>query len=689
MVSSLRQRNYRLFFFGQLVSVAGTWMQTVAQSFLVLDLTHSGTQLGLTSAARFLPMFLFGPLGGVFADRMDKRRVLYLTQSLSGLLAAVFAVTVATHSIRLWIVYLLALALGFVNVFDNPARQSFISEMVSAQDLPNAVTLNSVAMNMARVFGAALGGVIAAAIGLALCFACNALSFAAVLVSLAAMRKSELFPAKRVTRQKRQVRQGLRYVRSTPELLIPLVMIAVIGTLAWEFQVTLPLMASKVFHRGAAAYGVMASVMGAGAVVGGLISAARPRPRARALCLAAVGWGIAILAAAAAPSLALELAALVFVGYGSITFNSLAKTTLQLAAKPEMRGRVMALWALAWLGSTPVGGPIVGWVGQVIGPRWALVIGGLPTLACGILALPALTRIDRRAAAQAPPRPLLAPSRPGRRAARPELAEPGRDQLGQPGRVQRRADRIRGPPEHPPVRVVADALLLDLVGRRRGERGGEDEHHLVLGPAPPAEDVLQHAEQPHVGQLLADLLTELPADGVERILPELHVPAERPLERRLRPGIDVLRHQQRPVPWPPDDRHRLDDLPLARNRCHRPVLSQPPAADGTYCFVTKTVEPERRRSRDQGCGEHEGGVTAPAVLVRDRRGGTSYRLGSHSPRPVPDWVQLDSDHRPAVPAADNRGLRAGHRDPRSPASGWRTRRARRSRSEPSAGTCCR
>jgi MFS family permease len=398
MVSSLRQRNYRLFFFGQLVSVAGTWMQSVAQSFLVLELTHSGTQLGLTSAARFLPMFLFGPLGGVFADRMDRKRVLYLTQTLSGLLAAVFAVTVATHSIQLWIVYLLALSLGFVNVFDNPARQSFISELVSPGDLPNAVTLNSVAMNMARVFGAALGGVLAAAIGLALCFTFNALSFGAVLVSLAAMRTSELFLATRVTRQKGQVRQGLRYVRSTPELLIPLVMIAVIGTLAWEFQVTLPLMASQVFHGGAASYGVMASVMGGGAVVGGLISAARARPGARALCLAAIGWGIAILAAAVAPTLALELAALVFVGYGSITFNSLAKTTLQLTARPEMRGRVMALWALAWLGSTPVGGPIVGWTGQVIGARWALVIGGVATLACGVLALPALTRIDRRPA---------------------------------------------------------------------------------------------------------------------------------------------------------------------------------------------------------------------------------------------------------------------------------------------------
>jgi MFS family permease len=393
MISSLRQRNYRLFFFGQVVSVAGTWMQAVAQSFLVLDLTHSGTQLGLTSAARFLPMLLFGPAGGLFADRMDKRRVLFVTQTLSGLLAAAFAILIATRSITLPLVYILALALGFVNVFDNPARQSFISEMVPAADLPNAVTLNSVALNIARVFGGALGGAIAAALGLALCFTCNAVSFAAVLISLAAMRKSELLPARQVSREKGQVRQGLRYVRSAPELLIPLVMIAVIGTLAWEFQVTLPLMASKVFHRGAAAYGLMASVMGVGAVLGGLISAARPRPRARALCLAAIGWGLAILAAAAAPDMPLELAALVFVGYGSITFNSLAKTTLQLAAKPTMRGRVMALWALAWLGSTPVGGPVVGWIGTEAGARWSLVAGGLATLACGLLALPALTRV--------------------------------------------------------------------------------------------------------------------------------------------------------------------------------------------------------------------------------------------------------------------------------------------------------
>ena len=398
-VSSLRHRNYRLFFFGQLVSVMGTWMQTVAQSFLVLDLTHSGTDLGLATAARFLPILLFGPAGGLFADRRDKRRILYVTQTLMGLLAGVFALLTATHVIQMWSVYVLAMSLGFVNVFDNPARQSFISEMVPRDDLPNAVTLNSVSMNLARVFGAAVGGVLVDALGIALCFALNAVSFIAVLASLAAMSSALLFPAKPVKRLPGQVRAGLRYVRDTPLLLVPLLMILVVGTMAWEFNVTLPLMASTVFGGGAGAYGIMASVMGAGAVVGGFITAARSRPRARSLCLAAIGWGIAITVAAVAPSMPTELAALVFVGYGSITFNSYAKTTLQLASEPAMRGRVMALWFLAWQGSTPIGGPLVGWIAQDAGARWSLVAGGIPTVLCGLLALPVLARIDRKAAA--------------------------------------------------------------------------------------------------------------------------------------------------------------------------------------------------------------------------------------------------------------------------------------------------
>jgi MFS family permease len=397
---SLRHRNYRLYFFGQLVSVIGTWMQTIAQSFLVLQLTHSGTELGLTTAVRFLPMLLFGPAGGLYADRHDKRRVLYVTQTLAGLLAGVFAICLATGSMHLWVIYLLAAALGFVNVFDNPARQSFISEMVPAGDLPNAVLLNSISMNMARVFGAAVGGTVAAVLGLTLCFTLNAVSYVAVVASLAMMSAVALYPARKVGKEKGQVRAGLRYVSSKPEILIPMIMIAVVGTLAWEFQVSLPLMASSVFHgwifhNSAATYGTMASVMGAGAVIGGLVSAGRVKPGPRSLCLASIGWGIAILVAALAPNMPVELAAMLFVGYGSITFNSLAKTTLQLAAKPEMRGRVMALWALAWLGSTPIGGPIIGWISEDAGARWGLVVGGVATLACGIVAFTWALRCGR------------------------------------------------------------------------------------------------------------------------------------------------------------------------------------------------------------------------------------------------------------------------------------------------------
>ncbi|MCL2394420.1 MAG: MFS transporter [Acidimicrobiaceae bacterium] len=398
VISSLTGRNYRLFFFGQLISMAGTWMQTVAQSFLVLHLTGSGTDLGLATAARFLPMFLFGPFGGVIADRLDKRRVLYVTQSLQGVLALAFALLVAAGTIEMWMVYLLAVGLGCVNVFDNPARQSFISEMVPPEQLSNAVTLNSVSMNMARVFGAAAGGILVAGLGLAMCFALNGVSFAAVLVSLLLMRADQLYPSTRAKKERGQVLAGLRYVRDTPELIVPMVMIAVIGTLAWEFQVTLPLVARDTFHRSAGTYGLMFSVMGVGSVVGGLVAASKIHPRARALGLAAIGWGVAILAAALAPDVPLELVALVFVGYGSVTFNSMAKTTLQMASVPVMRGRVMALWALAWLGSTPIGGPIVGWVGQEMGARWSLIIGGVPTVLIGLLAWPALKRIDLRAA---------------------------------------------------------------------------------------------------------------------------------------------------------------------------------------------------------------------------------------------------------------------------------------------------
>ena len=398
MFSSLASFNYRLFFWGQLVSVSGTWMQTVAQAFLVLQLTGSGTDLGLATGARFVPVFLFGPWGGLVADRLDKRRVLYATQALSGLLALALGVLVGTHAIRMWMVYVLALALGFVNVFDNPARQSLISELVPRPLLRNAVTLNSVTVNMARIFGAAIGGGIAAALGLALCFDVNAASFGAVIISLAFMSAAQMVAARREPREPGQIRAGLAYVRTEPDLLVPLLMVAVIGALAWEFPISLPLVARSVFHGGAGTYGAMTAAMGAGAVAGGLITASRKQLRRRGLSIAAIGWGIAITAAAVAPSLLAEYIILVFVGYGSISFNSLAKTALQLSATPGMRGRVMSLWGVAWLGSTPIGGPIVGWIGEEFGARWSLIIGGVPTILVGIMAYPILARVDRRRA---------------------------------------------------------------------------------------------------------------------------------------------------------------------------------------------------------------------------------------------------------------------------------------------------
>jgi MFS family permease len=405
-------RNYRAYFVGQLISVSGTWMQTVAQAFLVLHLTNSGTELGLATGARFAPMLFFGPFGGVIADRVNKRRLLYVTQILQGVLAGVLAVIVGAGVVKMWMVFILAAALGFVNVFDNPARQSFISELVPESELQNAVTLNSVTMNIARIFGPALAGLLIATTGVAWCFAANGLSFGAVVISLAVMNTKTLFTAAPTKRQPRQVREGFAYVRSTPELLVPLLMIAVVGTFAWEFQVSLPLVAKDTFHGGAGTYGLMMSIMGAGAVVGGLVTAARKVHGTRSLAIASIGWGISLGVAAIAPSLTTEFVVLLFVGYGSISFNALGKTALQLSSSPDMRGRVMALWSLAWLGSTPIGGPIVGFVGSELGARWTLVVGAVPTVLAGLLAWKTLTGIDarHRAAGLAP---LVAIDEPG------------------------------------------------------------------------------------------------------------------------------------------------------------------------------------------------------------------------------------------------------------------------------------
>jgi MFS family permease len=377
---SLAVRNYRLYFAGQVVSVSGTWMQQIAQGWLVLRLTNSGVALGTVTALQFLPVLLVGAWGGVIADRFDKRSLLFGTQSVAGVLALVLGLLTLTGEIRLWMVYVLAATLGCVTAVDNPTRQAFVREMVGPTDVPNAVSLNSVTMNASRVIGPAVAAVLIVTVGLAPCFLINAASYGAVLVGLCLMRPHELLGTGTVARAKGQLRAGLRYAWSTPELRHPLLMMVVIGTLAYEFQVTLPIMARFTFHGGAGAYGVMTSCMAAGAVVGGLAVAHRERPTSRSLMTAAVAFGLLILAVAAAPDLAAALVFLVLMGAASISFIAMANSTLQLRADPSMRGRVMALYAVAFLGSTPIGAPVVGAVAQAWGARAALALGGVATL---------------------------------------------------------------------------------------------------------------------------------------------------------------------------------------------------------------------------------------------------------------------------------------------------------------------
>ncbi|MFH1103811.1 MAG: MFS transporter [Actinomycetota bacterium] len=402
MFTSLQVPNFRLFFAGQVISLSGTWMQGVAQAWLVLDLTGSGTALGLVSSLQFLPVLLFGPMGGVLADRFDKRKVLYATQTTAATLAAILGTLVATGVIEVWMVYVLAACLGLVQVVDNPTRMTFIHEMVGAENLTNAVSLNSVLVNVARVIGPGAAGALIVTVGLAPCFFINAVSYVAVLIALFLMNPSRLFRGERVARRRGQLREGFRYVRATPEVLVPLVMMAVIGTLAYEFQVSLPLLARFTFHGDAGTFAKMSVLMGAGAIVGGLITAASKRTSATVLAWTAGLFGAIQLLTAVAPTLALTYAALVLLGATSIRVISLGNATLQLAASPAMRGRVMALWSVAFLGSTPIGGPIVGWVGEHLGPRVAIGMGGAASVACGLFAYRALARIRLRANGEEP-----------------------------------------------------------------------------------------------------------------------------------------------------------------------------------------------------------------------------------------------------------------------------------------------
>jgi MFS family permease len=390
--AALSVPNYRRYFFGQTISLTGTWMQMTAQAWLVLTLTHSSTALGVIVGLQTLPVLLLGPYGGVVADRVDKRRVMIALQSAMGLQALILGVLTMTGVVQVWEIGILAALLGFNNAFENPARQSFMLEMVGPTHLRNAVSLNSVLANTARVIGPALAGILIAAVGDGVCFLLNAASFAAVLGSLTTMDRAAINATEPTPRARGQLREGLSYVRRTPALAVPLLMMGLAGCLTYEFQVSLPVMASRGLHAGATGYGFMTAAMGIGAVLGGLLVAARGKTGLRPLVLAATGFGVAMSFATLAPGLALELVALAFVGWASISFMSMGNSTLQLGADPGMRGRVMALWFVAFQGSTPIGGPIVGWLMGVLGARAGL---GLGAVTCFVVATAGLIAMRR------------------------------------------------------------------------------------------------------------------------------------------------------------------------------------------------------------------------------------------------------------------------------------------------------
>ncbi len=408
--ASLRVPTYRLYFTGQSISLIGTWMHTTAQAWLVLELTHSATDLGLVVAIQALPVLLLASYGGVVADRVDKRKMMAVLQALMGLQALALGALVVLGRDRFWQVCVLAVVLGLNNVFENPSRQAFIREMVARDNLRNAVTLNSVMSNGARAVGPAVAGVLIATAGDGICFLLNAASFVSVVTSLLVMDKSALRPSPPEPRAKGQLREGISYAAHTTEIAVPLVMMGLIGTLAYEFTVSLPVFATRTFHGGSEAYGFMTAFMGVGAVAGGLITAARGRTGVRPVVVGAVGFGLAILFTALAPSLDLAYVGLLFVGWGSVSFVSVGNSTIQLSSRPTMQGRSLSLWQLAFQGTTPIGGPAIGWVISESEPRTGLLVGAASCFA-GVAAGTALARRRRghtdggTAAALPPPRP--------------------------------------------------------------------------------------------------------------------------------------------------------------------------------------------------------------------------------------------------------------------------------------------
>jgi MFS family permease len=390
--SSLAIPNYRRYFTGQIISVSGTWVQTVAETWLVLKLTHSGFAVGVAAALQFAPMLLAGAWGGAIADRVPKRRLLTITQLSMAVPALTLFTLTATGSIALWMLYLLIFARGMVLAVDNPARQSFLVELVGPDRVLNAVSLNSALINSARIIGPAIAGVLITTVGVAPCFAVNAVSFLAMIVALQRMDRRALNAAPVTARAPGQVRSAVRYVRATPELWIPLALTAVVGTFTFNFQILLPLLASFTFHGDAGVYATLTTAMGVGAIAGALASGSRARVRPAMLVGASLAFGGLVLALSGAPSTLVAAIALVPVGAASVAFSASVNSALQLAVAPAMRGRVMALYSVVFLGSTPIGAPLMGLLANSAGPRAAFALGGVVAVGAGLAARAAFAR---------------------------------------------------------------------------------------------------------------------------------------------------------------------------------------------------------------------------------------------------------------------------------------------------------
>jgi MFS family permease len=398
MFAALAVPNFRRYVSGQALSLIGTWVETVAQALLVLRLTHSGIILGLTTAARYAPILVLSPYAGLLVDRHAKRHVLLVTQIGLGLVSAILGVAVLTGDIRLWQVVVLAVAFGILSAVDNPARQAFVQEVVGHDLIRNAVTLNTTTVNVARVIGPAIAAVLAGTIGIGWCFVVNAISFGFVVASLLSLDVRKLHPVPPVPRARGEVRAGLRYAAGVPAIMRPLLMMALVGTFTFEFEVSLPLLAETTFHGTSTTYSWLIGGVGAGAVAGGLYAARSSRTGVARLTKAAFAFAIAVGLVAVAPTLLTAIIACALVGVASVIFLTTGNATIQLASDPDYRGRVTALWSMALVGSTPIGSPVIGTLSDVAGPRYALALGAAACLAAVIVG-----RWPARRAATHPP----------------------------------------------------------------------------------------------------------------------------------------------------------------------------------------------------------------------------------------------------------------------------------------------